>query len=58
VNLALGVILVLVSLLLVVLAWPGGSILGELSMSRNMKVTYGVLCLTLAACGIILIVGE
>jgi hypothetical protein len=58
VNLALGVILVLVSLLLVVLAWPGGSILGELSMSRNMKVAYGVLCLTLAAGGIILIVGE
>jgi hypothetical protein len=58
VNLTLGVILLLTGLLLVVLAWPGGSILGELSMSRNMWVAYGALWLLLVASGIILIARE
>jgi hypothetical protein len=58
VILFLGAILLLAGLLMVLLAWPGGSILGELSMSRNMSVAYGALCLLLVASGIILIARE
>ncbi len=54
-NLALGVALILISLVLVVLAWPGGSRLGELSMARSMMIAYGVLCLTLTVLGLVLI---
>jgi hypothetical protein len=54
----LSAILLLTGLLLVLLAWPGGSILGELSMSRNMWVAYGALCLLLVGSGIILIARQ
>jgi multisubunit Na+/H+ antiporter MnhG subunit len=54
----IGVILLLVGVALVLLAWPGGSRLGELSMSRSMRLACGALCLTLTALGLILTVKE
>lgn len=55
-SFVLGVILLLLGAALVLLAWPGGSALGTLSMSGKMMVAYGGLCLTLVGLGIIAIV--
>ena len=57
-KLVLGIVLLAVGVALVLVAWPGGSRLGQLSMSKNVLVVYGALCLMVIAFGVISIISA
>jgi uncharacterized membrane protein len=56
VSLVLGIVLLLIGVALVLVARPGGSRLGQLSMSKSVLVAYGILCLMFIGFGVISII--